>query len=364
MAIFQNKFPSPKKQSQQEFVDKSGLKGGIRQTDKQDAPVRRRSWVIAIIINLVILAVLGGMIGSGEQDSKPITIELLPPEITDGEIAMNSSTPDVGTPQMKAGNRDVSPTSVPEPSLETLPDPAIAPPPPQPLPPKPPEVKPAPPPPPETALAEPELEVKPEETPTEVVEAPPEEPVEAPPEPPAEKVEETPPPAELLEKPNEKPEEIPDQMANQFDSVLKNLTQNEQRERKSDTDGDFLNLQQQLLAENTEPGLGSRLGRIQASSWTKGVQQQIIRCWRVPAGLEGLQTMQVQIKVFVRQDRTVERAEIVPTPRLQSDGAYQAFADSALRAVLNPTCSPLEVPPEGYETWKVFTLNFDPRDVF
>ena len=43
---------------------------------------------------------------------------------------------------------------------------------------------------------------------------------------------------------------------------------------------------------------------------------------------------------------------------------YKVAADSALRAVKNPICNPLKLPPEKYEKWKVMTLNFDPRHMF
>ena len=59
----------------------------------------------------------------------------------------------------------------------------------------------------------------------------------------------------------------------------------------------------------------------------------------------------------------MRRAAIADTSRM-GDPFFRTAAESALRAVLNPRCNPLKVPPRKYETWKSVTLSFDPRDMF
>jgi hypothetical protein len=49
---------------------------------------------------------------------------------------------------------------------------------------------------------------------------------------------------------------------------------------------------------------------------------------------------------------------------MKSDPFFRSAAESALRAVLNPRCNPLRLPPEKYEQWQTMTLNFDPREMF
>src|SRR3546814_9513743 len=58
-------------------------------------------------------------------------------------------------------------------------------------------------------------------------------------------------------------------------------------------------------------------------------------------------------------DGTVRTAEIQDRARMASDSFYRAAAESARRAVLNPRCSPLRLPPEKYNAWKTLVLNFD-----
>jgi len=95
------------------------------------------------------------------------------------------------------------------------------------------------------------------------------------------------------------------------------------------------------------------------------VRSQIERCWLVPIGARDASDLVVQIKVYMRPDRTVQYAEVIDSQGLyNSDPFYRAAADSAYRAVLNPQCSPLQLPPDKYETWKEILLNFNPRDMF
>ena len=46
-----------------------------------------------------------------------------------------------------------------------------------------------------------------------------------------------------------------------------------------------------------------------------------------------------------------------------SRGGAQAAADSALRAVRNPRCSPLKLPLDRYEQWRTITIRFDPQHI-
>ncbi len=93
------------------------------------------------------------------------------------------------------------------------------------------------------------------------------------------------------------------------------------------------------------------------------IRQQIARCWLVPAGAKEGASLLVEIRVQMNADRTVRAAEIVDTSRLRSDPFFRAAAESALRALRNPVCTPLNLPPEKYDTWKNFTITFDPRDM-
>jgi hypothetical protein len=91
--------------------------------------------------------------------------------------------------------------------------------------------------------------------------------------------------------------------------------------------------------------------------------RQIERCWNIPAGARSADNLIIEIKAVVNPDGTVQQATIVDGGRYASDPFFRAAADSAKRAVLNPRCSPLPVPPDKYEAWRNLDLFFNPKDL-
>lgn len=73
--------------------------------------------------------------------------------------------------------------------------------------------------------------------------------------------------------------------------------------------------------------------------------------------------MVVEIKVVVNPDRTVRSAVIVDRARM-SDPFYRTLGESAVRALLNPRCSPLQLPESKYSTWNTITFRFSPGGVY
>jgi len=94
------------------------------------------------------------------------------------------------------------------------------------------------------------------------------------------------------------------------------------------------------------------------------VRQQIARCWNLPAGAKDAHEMIVDLSVLMNPDGTVSSAKIENQAQMAFDPFFRAMAESALRAVLNPACSPLKLPPEKYENWKEMSLQFNPKEMF
>ena len=94
------------------------------------------------------------------------------------------------------------------------------------------------------------------------------------------------------------------------------------------------------------------------------VRQKIYRCWIVPAGARGAKDLKVDIEMQLRPDGTVYKADIVDTQRSRSDPFFRTAAESAQRAVLDPSCNPLPLNPSKYEQWKSITMTFNPEDMF
>ncbi len=94
------------------------------------------------------------------------------------------------------------------------------------------------------------------------------------------------------------------------------------------------------------------------------VRRQIEACWNLPAGARDPESLIVQVWVALNPDGTVQQAKVVDgAGRAGYDPFYRAAAESALRALLNPRCSPLKLPADKYHQWKTMTINFDPRNM-
>lgn len=222
----------------------------------------------------------------------------------------------------------------PPPRAETPPPPPAPPPPPEP----PRAAAPEPPPPPK---AEPKPQPKPE--PVQKVEPAPE------PKP----AREPPPPPKAKPKPPAPP---PDQLA----ALLKNLAKERERQAQSEPKP------QTAVAPDPapRPATPSLDSRLVANQLALLVRQQITPCWAVPAGAKDARDMRVAIRIQLNPDGSLRGPPRVEDQgRIASDPVFQAFAESALRALRHPTCSPLKLPHDKYAMWNEMTIVFDPKEL-
>ena len=85
-------------------------------------------------------------------------------------------------------------------------------------------------------------------------------------------------------------------------------------------------------------------------------------CWNVPAGARDAENLRPEFRVMMNRDGTVRSTQLLNPERL-NDPYFQAAADSANRALLNPRCQPLKLPPQKFDQWQTFTITFDPKDI-
>ncbi len=152
-------------------------------------------------------------------------------------------------------------------------------------------------------------------------------------------------------KPAIKAEEPEDSM--DFTSLLKSLTPDEPEEQtpiKSPNSQDPIS----QIAD-----FSKQMTRSEIDDLNRGVQP----CWNVNAGGRDAHNLIVELMVFVAQDRSVRDVQIIDTVSYNSDNHFRAAAEAARRALLNPRCSTLNLPPEKYERWKKFRYIFDPSNM-
>jgi outer membrane biosynthesis protein TonB len=153
------------------------------------------------------------------------------------------------------------------------------------------------------------------------------------------------------------------------------------RQQKAYDPGDFQRLLRNLAPEHNAPSPDKppqvrQLLSAAASSQPKAplgaqltaseidlIRQQIERCWNIPEGARDDKDLVVEMRVSVDRDGDVRRATILDSGSTVSDPVFRAAADSAKRALFNPQCRPLRLPPDKYEYWKEFIMDFSPRDI-
>ena len=227
----------------------------------------------------------------------------------------------------------------PEPPKPEPPKPEVKPEPPKPEPPKPPVPQPKPP--------EPKAEAIPAPTPTPVPK---------------------PKPPEVKPKPEPKK---PDALASILKNVAKLKNEPKPEVKKPDVKPDVKPTETAPIPtppqKDSKPATSAPSAPLTADRLTvseeDALRQQIRGCWNVPVGAKDIENITVEIVIQVNPDRTLKDAIVVDQGRLGRDSFFRAVAESALRALKNPRCSPLALPPEKYQEWQETIFNFNPKDM-
>jgi outer membrane biosynthesis protein TonB len=144
-----------------------------------------------------------------------------------------------------------------------------------------------------------------------------------------------------------------------FNSLLKNLA-DPKRTPPSAADQPDMGLKTATPVEGAQAPLGQKMTMREEDA----LRSQLERCWNVPFGAKDAQDLNVEIFMVINPDRTLRDARVVDMARYNRDTFFRAAADSALRAVRNPLCSPFALPADKYDVWKTTTVNFNPREMF
>jgi hypothetical protein len=147
--------------------------------------------------------------------------------------------------------------------------------------------------------------------------------------------------------------------AESFDSVLKNLTK-----QKVQTLTDQPPQPQAKNPPQRATGAVAPISANLTASELAALSAQLARCWSLPATSKDAQNLIVDVDVTVGPDRVLTGPPTVEdSGRMASDSAFRAAAMAAVRALRNPQCSPLELPPDKYQEWQTMTIHFDPKEM-
>ena len=109
--------------------------------------------------------------------------------------------------------------------------------------------------------------------------------------------------------------------------------------------------------ESTTPAARSRPMTL---SEIESIRRQLQPCWNFPVGEQDAGSLRVLIRIWLNRDGSVRDARVLDQARLDGDSKLREAAEAGLRAVNNPRCSPLKLPPEKFDQWKILTIDFDP----
>ncbi|MCB1834307.1 MAG: hypothetical protein KDH19_12865, partial [Geminicoccaceae bacterium] len=191
---------------------------------------------------------------------------------------------------------------------------------------------------------------KPEPEPAEIVQAAPKPPATPIRKPPPSEPEPLPEPEIVEAEPVEEPPE------DEFSAMLRSVeTLNKRVKADERREGEGMAESEKAVARDNDAPVIASL----TASEIGAIKQQIERCWNVPIGVRGIETMQVTLRIRMTVEGEVTSVDIEDRSRLAADSGFRIVAESAQRAVLS--CR-LSLPPEKYELWRDMVMTFHPRD--
>lgn len=154
------------------------------------------------------------------------------------------------------------------------------------------------------------------------------------------------------QKEKEKPKKKKKKKKSAFDSLMKNLDKT-----KSASEG---KTQPEQDESSTADHAANNISDVLSVTEMDLVRRQMRDHWNPPAGKDARE-ISVVIRVEMNPDATVRTVTFVSSSKPQNAAYVKQSIDAAKRAVLK--ASPLKLPLDRYDRWKVFEFNFDPRDI-
>jgi hypothetical protein len=282
----------------------------------------------------VIMLAQFGLPGSCTPDE--LVADIVPVQLVTSEEAAAMMAPPVVPPEQITPPEEIVEVTEPEPDPDPEPEPVVEVPEPEPEP-----------------EPEPQVKVEPEPDPAE--QTPPENAVVEIPQPPDIVPERrpTPPdqPAEIAEV-TEAGDEQPDQNCEAGDFICEMAALDPEREIPAEAGPD-----ENINAPGLDSATRSELDRIR-----RLIIDQVSGCWVPPTGAVRAEELVVKIRVRLNADGGVENVSIVNQARM-NEPYFRSAAEAAMRAVLNPSCNPLNLPAESYDVWQDLQITFNPAEM-
>ena len=163
------------------------------------------------------------------------------------------------------------------------------------------------------------------------------------------------------------PKRKPPPPLDQFQKLLKNLDQQKKREahkRKRVKEPPIASVATPPPVPPAPRPPSPMEQRLLTATLSQEVMRQVWPCWSIPIGAKNAQNIRVGVRIYLTPDGHLNgEPQVEDSKRMNSDLAFRAVAESALRALRNPRCSPIKLPLKSFETWREISFNFDPGEM-
>ncbi len=156
-------------------------------------------------------------------------------------------------------------------------------------------------------------------------------------------------PKERAKKPEPKAEKKPEKKEDLFGSIL-------------DSVKDF---KKEAPKTNTTPSPNFDAANIAdklSMSELDALRQQLRSAWYIPVGVAEENTT-VEVRVEIAPDGRVKKVTVLNEEEGAKKQFFQAAVDSVKQALFSPECTPLKLPKDRYDEWKVSIFVFSPKGI-
>ncbi len=140
-------------------------------------------------------------------------------------------------------------------------------------------------------------------------------------------------------------------------------------EKKEDLFGSILNSVKDFKKEASKtdatPSLNFDAANISNKltlSELDALRQQLRHAWYIPVGVAA-EAITVEVRVEIGPDARVKKITVLNEEEGSKKRFFQAAVDSVKQALLSPECTPLKLPKDRYDEWKISTFTFNPKGI-
>jgi hypothetical protein len=167
------------------------------------------------------------------------------------------------------------------------------------------------------------------------------------------------PPKQIAQKPEQQKQKPPDD--DNFSHLLDKLTHPPAQQKSDQPPRPQKSAPQQQASASSLPN--APIGSTLSTSEIDALRAAIHPCWDTDAGAKDADTLSADIEIQVNPDGTMHDPKIEKVTGGGNDFVKRAFAERALRTVLNPQCNKVPIPDGKYEQMKTLTITFVPGDI-